>query len=66
MRPEIGDGLLDIRDAGMKIRRMTDGLSFEAYVADDMVKVATERYFEIIGEALRRIERRDEATARKT
>jgi uncharacterized protein with HEPN domain len=44
--------LWDARTAVRLIRRFTDGRSFDDYLADDMMRSAVERQFEIVGEAL--------------
>lgn len=44
--------LHDMRQAAALIAEFTEGLGFEAYAADAMVRAAVERQFEIIGEAL--------------
>ncbi|MGA7158971.1 MAG: DUF86 domain-containing protein [Acidobacteriaceae bacterium] len=45
--------LQDVLDAGEAIQRFTSGITYEAFEADDLVRSAVERKFEIIGEALR-------------
>jgi uncharacterized protein with HEPN domain len=50
--------LWDAREAAERIVRFTAGRSFDDYLADDMLRAAVERQFEIIGEAfagLRRV-----------
>ena len=44
--------LHDMREAAALIAAFTEGLDFDAYAADAMVRAAVERQFEIIGEAL--------------
>jgi uncharacterized protein with HEPN domain len=44
--------LYDIERACALVKRFTSGRSFEDYLADDMLRAAVERQFEIIGEAL--------------
>ena len=44
--------LWDANSAVEKIARFTAGRSFEDYLADEMLRAAVERQFEIIGEAL--------------
>ena len=51
--------LHDIRIAGAKIRTFTSGKTFEDYQADDMIRAAVERQFEIIGEALSLLAKRN-------
>lgn len=51
--------LWDAQGAADRIARFTAGRSFDDYLADDMLRAAVERQFEIIGEAfagLRRID----------
>ena len=55
--------LYDMRQAAALIAEFTDGLDFEAYAADAMVRAAVERQFEIIGEALGQLARLDPAKA---
>jgi uncharacterized protein with HEPN domain len=51
--------LHDIQTAGNAIRQFVSGRTFEEYAADDLLRSAVERKFEIIGEALNRIRRDD-------
>lgn len=55
--------LLDVREAGESILQHTAGKSLGEYAADRFLRRAVEREFEIIGEALNRIDRLDPATA---
>ena|SRR5438105_14135208 len=55
--------LLDVREAGESILQHTAGRSLAEYAADRFFRRAVEREFEIIGEALNRLERLDPATA---
>lgn len=55
--------LHDAIDALMRIRRFTEGRSFEDYVADEMLRSAVERQLAIVGEALWRLRSIDAATA---
>ncbi len=43
--------LWDARDAAQRIARFTAGRSYDDYLADEMLRSAVERQFEIIGEA---------------
>ena len=52
--PEVLAHLFDVERACDLLERFTSGRSFEEYVADDMLRSAVERQFEIVGEALRR------------
>jgi uncharacterized protein with HEPN domain len=55
--------LLDVREAGESILQHTSGKTLSEYSADRFFRRAVEREFEIIGEALRRIEQRDPPAA---
>ena len=55
--------LLDAREAGESILQHTSGKTLSEYSADRFFRRAVEREFEIIGEALRRIELRDPSVA---
>jgi uncharacterized protein with HEPN domain len=50
--------LWDIRRAGERIVRFTEGTTFEDYLENEMLSAAVERQFEIIGEALVQLRRR--------
>jgi uncharacterized protein with HEPN domain len=49
--------------AARSLERFTSGKTFSDYEADALLRSATERQFEIIGEALRRLSKEDPATA---
>lgn len=49
--------LYDICEACKQIIEFTNGLSFEQYASNDLVKAAVERKFVTIGEAMMRIKR---------
>jgi uncharacterized protein with HEPN domain len=51
--------LWDARSSADAILRFVGGKSLEAYLADDMLRPAVERHFEIIGEALGGLARTD-------
>lgn len=51
--------LWDIDTAAERILRFTADRSFDDYLADDMLRAAVERQFEIIGEALANLRRID-------
>lgn len=62
MRPETPKLLEDVRCAAAYILEKTNGKSLDDYLADDLLRPAVERNFEIIGEALNRLGRRDPET----
>ena len=65
MQPESPKLLEDIRVSVTFIVNQARGKALEDYLADDVLRPAVERHFEIIGEALNRLYRRDpEITAR--
>ena len=51
--------LWDIERAAAAIERFIAGLEFETYASSELVHTAVERKFEIIGEALSQLARRD-------
>ena len=55
--------LWDAQRAAHRIERYTSSKSFLDYDADDFLRSAVERQFEIIGEALGSLRRRDPVTA---
>jgi uncharacterized protein with HEPN domain len=55
--------LWDAQEAAERIGRFTAGRSFDDYLADDMLRAAVERQFEIIGEAFASLRRTDPALA---
>src|SRR5436309_2355923 len=57
--------LLDVREAGESILQHTAGKNLAEYSADRFFRRAVEREFEIIGEALNRLERLDPETANR-
>jgi len=61
MKDEIRAHLHDILTAGKAVVRFTAGLTLEDYMADDLLRSGVERKFEIMGEALNRIQRQDAA-----
>ena len=64
MRPEIAKLLHDMKSATERIDRFVKGKNFEDYVADELLRSGVERQFEIIGEAMTRLLKFDEAVAR--
>ncbi|MCY4422840.1 MAG: DUF86 domain-containing protein [Acidimicrobiaceae bacterium] len=63
MRLESRKYLDDIQRAANVLREFTAGRSFDQYRNDAMLRAAVERQFEIIGEAMARLARVDEAVA---
>ena len=60
MEPEIKKFLFDIRESIESIEKfLGDKREFKNYMADKMLRRAIEREFEIIGEAMSRIEKLD-------
>ena len=57
MRPDPRVLLADIDRAGSDIGRFTEGMDSGAYTADALTQAAVERKFEIIGEALNRLQK---------
>ncbi|HWM23370.1 MAG TPA: HepT-like ribonuclease domain-containing protein [Chthoniobacterales bacterium] len=55
--------LLDVREAGESILQHTAGKNLAEYTAERFFRRAVEREFEIIGEALNRIDRLDPLVA---
>jgi uncharacterized protein with HEPN domain len=57
MKDETRACLNDLSVAGRAVHRFAAGLTFAEYQADELVRSAVERKFEIMGEALARIRR---------
>ncbi len=57
--------LWDIQDAADAIARFTSSLDSSGYAENEIVRAAVERKFEIIGEALSQLAKRDPALARR-
>ena len=57
--------LYDISQAAGNVMEFTTGKTFADYERDLMLRLAVERAFEIIGEAVARLARFDEATAER-
>jgi uncharacterized protein with HEPN domain len=65
MQPKTPKLLEDIRDAAAFILETVDGKTLDDYHADRVLRLAIERSFEIIGEAMRRLAQHDpQAVAR--
>lgn len=54
MKPELRENLEDALKHGREIQRFVMGMSLEQYSLDEKTRLAVERSFEIIGEALNR------------
>lgn len=54
--------LLDVASACQSLAAFTAGRRFDEYEADDLVRSAVERKFEIVGEALTRLRETDPLT----
>lgn len=63
MHPTSRKSLRDMLTACDLILDRTAGWTFDAYLDDPFFRAGVERCFEVAGEALRRIERKDPATA---
>ncbi len=63
MQPNALKLLEDMRDAAAFIVESTHSFSEDAYLQHRMLRQSTERNFEIIGEAMRRLTQQDAATA---
>ena len=62
MRLESKKYLYDVLQAGRNLRQFTEAKGFPDYQADAQLRSATERQFEINGEALRRLSNEDPTT----
>jgi uncharacterized protein with HEPN domain len=63
MRPESKSLLLDVLNAVGALRSFTAGRTLADYRTDELLRSAVERKFEIIGEALSVMHKKDPATA---
>jgi uncharacterized protein with HEPN domain len=63
MRLEARKHLLDMQIAADRVARFSAAKSFDDYLADEMLRSAVERQFEIIGEALARLAKDDPGVA---
>src|ERR1041384_1575805 len=65
MPPETAKLLFDIKSASERIGRFTVGKTYDDYVKDELLRSGVERQFEIIGEAMTRLIKRDPEIAGK-
>ncbi|OGA65461.1 MAG: hypothetical protein A3G81_12595 [Betaproteobacteria bacterium RIFCSPLOWO2_12_FULL_65_14] len=65
MQLESAKYLEDIRQASQTVVEATAGRTLTDYLGDKLLRLAVERCFEIIGEALRLLDERDHETASK-
>jgi uncharacterized protein with HEPN domain len=63
MQPDPRAYLWDVREAALAIQEFVAGMDVATYAATPLVYSAVERKFEIIGEALGQLARRDAALA---
>jgi uncharacterized protein with HEPN domain len=63
MQLELRKYLYDIQRAATALNEFTQGKSLEAYLDDALLRAAVERKFEIIGEAMAQLAKRDAQTA---
>jgi len=59
MKDEVLAHLHDVLHAARAVKQFVASQTFESYCTDELVRSAVERKFEIIGEALTRINRHD-------
>lgn len=59
MRLEIKKHLQDVLDSAEEIRTYIGDMDFAVFLNDNLVRSAVERKFEVIGEALNRLQRSD-------
>ncbi len=65
MRLETRKYLSDIQQAAGRVQRFTSGKTLADYREDDLLRSAVERQFEVVGEAMNKLARVDEGTARR-
>lgn len=65
MRPESRKLLKDALDAADAIQRFVKGHDFDGYHANELIRSAVERQFEILGEALGHLRQADAAAAQR-
>ena len=63
MHPRAPKLLEDIRNAADFVKTATVGVALQQFKQDRLLRQAVERNFEIIGEAMRRLEKDDPDTA---
>ena len=63
MHPDAGKLLWDAQQAAERVARFTANKSLAEYEADDLLRSAVERQFEIVGEALNQLSRIDATVA---
>ena len=63
MQDDVRAFLWDVQTAADAILKFIDGIDYAAYAGNDVVHSAVERKFEIIGEALNNLSKRDAALA---
>ena len=65
MHPRAPKLLEDIRSAADFVKTVTQGVPLEQFKLDRLLRPAVERNFEIIGEAMRRLEKDDPGTVER-
>ncbi|HQT94811.1 MAG: hypothetical protein B7Z68_09715 [Acidobacteria bacterium 21-70-11] len=65
MQPESRKYLYDIRAAAERIATFTKGRDVQGFAKDELLRSGVERQFEIIGEALAQLARRDPGLAER-
>src|ERR1700683_2335567 len=65
MPPETAKLLLDMKNAAERIGRFVSTKTFNDYLNDELLRSGVERQFEIIGEAMTRLLKRDRAMAER-
>lgn len=63
MPPETAKLLFDMQQASARIERFVGAKAYDDYVRDELLRSAIERQFEIIGEAMTRLIKRDASVA---
>ncbi len=63
MRLEVKKYLHDVRQAATALAEFTQGKTFADYTCEAMLRAAVERQFEIIGEALAQLAKKDASAA---